>query len=111
MRLRSILSGPIKAMLAYVGWVVIPQGRYGLDVFSDVGRLSREWKYPIDIIFDVGANDGSKIKIARRKFESGKIIAFEPHPKTFYRLRESMKSIENVELVNLALGSEQGETT
>ena len=52
-----------------------------------------------DCIFDVGANDGSKIKIARRRFESGKIIAFEPHPKTFARLHESMKSVENVELV------------
>ena len=72
-------------------------------------KLSKAWRYSIDVFFDVGANDGETIRRARDRFRNCRIIAFEPHPKTFLDLTENIKEAKNVELVNLALGSEIGE--
>ncbi|WP_198164543.1 FkbM family methyltransferase [Rhodoplanes sp. Z2-YC6860] len=116
--MRSVFSGPVKSILARFGCIVVSKecivvskDKYGLDVFFDIERLSKRWRRPINVIFDVGANDGAKIKIAQQRFPAGRIVAFEPHPKTFSRLQENMKTAENVELVNFALGSEQGAKT
>src|SRR5262249_20570716 len=79
------------------------------DAFTDIKRLSQAWQYSIDIFFDVGANDGQTITRARHNFGSCRIIAFEPHPKTFGQLTSNMASIPNVEFLNVALGSEIGE--
>ena len=113
MRLRSLIARPIKRALAQAGYDVVPQSgyyvfprRYGHDAFLDIKRLSQAWQYSIDVFFDVGANDGATIRHARHRFRNCRITAFEPHPKTFLNLTENMKGARNVELVNLALGSE-----
>jgi FkbM family methyltransferase len=82
-----------------------------VDVFADIKRLGRAWQYPIEIFFDVGANDGGTTKRAEHDFRSCRIIAFEPHPKTFGQLRKNATKFPNVELLNLALGSEVGKVT
>jgi len=81
---------------------------YGFDVFADIKRLSQAWKYPIEVFFDVGANNGQTTSRARYHFGSCRIIAFEPHPETFGHLTKNATKIPNVELLNLALGSEVG---
>jgi FkbM family methyltransferase len=48
------------------------------------------------------------ISSARDRFKNCQIIAFEPHPKTFLDLTVNTKDVGNVELANLALGSEIG---
>lgn len=42
--------------------------------------------FPIEVIFDVGANDGGYSKTLRNTFPDAAIYAFEPHPNTFKRL-------------------------
>ena len=114
MRLRPIIARPIKWALARAGYDVFPragcyaisQNAYGHDVFLDIDRLSKAWQYSIDLFFDVGASHGATSRRARDIFRNCRIVAFEPHPKTFLNLTENMKGVRNVELVNLALGSE-----
>jgi len=92
-----------------IKWALHRTGRYGHDAFADIKRLSQAWQYSIEIFFDVGANDGHAITRARHDFGSCRIISFEPHPKTFRQLTDNMANIPNVELLNVALGSEVGE--
>jgi FkbM family methyltransferase len=107
--LRSVVVRPIKWALHRTGRTVINRNMYGYDAFADIKRLSLAWQYCIDVFFDVGANDGGTITRARHNFGGCRIIAFEPHPKTFGQLTYSMAKIPNVELLNVALGSEIGE--
>ena len=110
--LRSFVVRPIKWALRQTGRVVVNQNiTYGVDAFADMERLAKAWHYPIEMFFDVGANDGDTTVRARRDFGSCQVIAFEPHPKTFGHLKERTKKIPNVELLNLALGSEVGAKT
>ena len=49
----------VKRMLAHRGIILERSGdRFGLNPFTDVITLAHGWKYPINTIFDVGANDG-----------------------------------------------------
>jgi len=125
MRPRSLIGAAAKWALARQGYDVFRPAEYGVfrraecDVISkmsygydpllDIEKLSQAWQYSVDVFFDVGANDGETIQCARNRFKNCKITAFEPHPKTFLKLRENMKEATNVELVNLALGSERGD--
>jgi FkbM family methyltransferase len=111
MRLRSLVARPVKWALARAGHDVISQKRYGYDAFLDIERLSQAWQYPIDVFFDVGANDGETIRHARNRFRNCRITAFEPHPNTFLKLTENIRKYRNVELMNLALGSEIADKT
>lgn len=106
--LRSFVVRPIKWALYRSGRVIINRNTYGHDVFADIERLSQAWEYSIEVFFDVGANEGETITRARHNFESCRIVAFEPHPKTFEQLTSNMAKIPNVELLNLALSSEVG---
>jgi len=109
--LRSFAVRPIKWALRRTGRLVISQNIYGVDAFADIKRLSQAWQYPIEVFFDVGANDGDTTIRARHNFESCRIFAFEPHPKTFRQLSRNTTKIPNVELLNLALGSDGSERT
>lgn len=57
-------------------------------------------------VFDVGAHHGDYSKLILKSFGQAKIHCFEPVPTNFERLRRSIKE-HNVELNNLAVGSEQ----
>lgn len=63
-----------------------------------------------DVIWDVGANVGHYTrKFAERVGPSGHIVAFEPSPRTFRMLVESMTDLTNVTCVNCALADFDGE--
>ena len=118
MKLRHLVTRPMKWVLAkagwdvvktYPGWDLIQRDRYGYDPFLDIERLSRLWKYSVRVFFDVGANDGATIRWAKSAFPNCRVVAFEPHPETFLRLKENMRSFENLELVNMALGDKTAE--
>ncbi|HJO92794.1 MAG TPA: FkbM family methyltransferase [Victivallales bacterium] len=62
------------------------------------------------IIFDIGANEGDYTKDIINNFPRVDIFAFEPHPKTFSRLKINTAS-DNVNLYNLAMGDTQSKMT
>jgi FkbM family methyltransferase len=115
--LRSLVVRPIKWALERSGrvvvdrnrYVVLDRNRYGYDALIDIKRLSQAWQYPIDVFFDVGANEGQTILRARHVFKNCAIKGFEPHPDTFIRLTANMQKVPNVELLNVALGSDIGD--
>ena len=104
--LRSFFVQPVKWALARTGRDIVSRDKYGYDPFLDIVRLSETWRYPIDVFFDVGANDGATIRHAQSRLGNCRIFAFEPHPQTFSNLKNNFRGVENVELVNLAVGSE-----
>jgi FkbM family methyltransferase len=109
MRLRSLITGPLTWALPKSGRNVTGRDRYGFDPFLDIDRLSQFWKYPVRVLFDVGANDGRTIRLARNRFPTCQVVAFEPHPRTFLRLKEKMQGFEDLEFINMALGSKSAE--
>jgi FkbM family methyltransferase len=82
---------------------------FGLDPFTDIRRLAGIWSYPINLIFDVGANDGSTAVMALSRFPEARVVSFEPHPTTFAKLNARMAGNPRHRSVNVALGPEAGE--
>jgi FkbM family methyltransferase len=80
----------------------------GQDIFFDIKRLARAWKYPIKCFFDVGANDGASARAALAAFPEADILSFEPHSVTFARLRERVTG-PRFHAFNIALGDKTGE--
>ena len=109
--IRSFVVRQVKQALHRSGRMIVNRDIYGLDAFVDIKRLSQAWQYPIEVFFDVGANDGETTIRARHDFVKCRIIAFEPHPTTFGQLRENVEKIPKVEIHNLAFSSEIGEKT
>lgn len=111
MKLRSLIAWPIKFFLALVGYELISDERYGHNALLDIDRLGKVWNRPVGTFFDVGANDGATIRLVREKFKDCRIVSFEPHPNTFKSLSENTKNQQNIELINIALGSVSGQRT
>jgi hypothetical protein len=81
----------------------------GHDVVVDIKRLAQAWRYQIKCFFDVGANDGATARVALGAFAEADVYAFEPHPTTFARLRQSVSG-PRFHAFNTALGDKRGET-
>ncbi len=65
---------------------------------------------PGDRVWDVGANIGYyTVRFAERVGEAGRVFAFEPSPTNFERLREASSRLEQIQLLNVGLGSEDSE--
>jgi FkbM family methyltransferase len=77
---------------------------FGEDPWLDVDRLAAAWTTPIATIFDVGANVGETSLALHKRFPNARVLAFEPHPATYERLRGNVEG-EGIVPVNLALGS------
>ena len=63
------------------------------------------------LILDVGANLGSSVAFYRRLFPNARLIAFEPDPETFQRLRRRHGHAPNVTLLNCGVGAVPGRLT
>ena len=63
------------------------------------------------LILDVGANLGSSVAFYRRLFPKARVIAFEPDPETFQRLRRRHGRAPNVTLLNCGVGAMPGRLT
>ena len=64
-----------------------------------------------DTYIDVGANIGTTVIPAALTIEDGRVIAFEPHPRTYFYLQDNValnNLCQEVELHNCALGSDRG---
>ncbi len=70
---------------------------------ADVVR-SRE----IDLVLDVGANDGDFARDLRDAGYSGKIVSFEPATAAYQRLANAAKNDPGWDTIQLAIGDEDG---
>jgi predicted O-methyltransferase YrrM len=75
-------------------------------------RLCMALIKPGDIVYDVGANIGyTTLLFSHAVGATGTVIAFEPAPRIFRLLTRSLASMENVECLNLAVSSTEGEAS
>ncbi len=76
------------------------------------GSALLEQILPGDIVWDIGANVGLYTEQFLTKVEgSGKVVAFEPTPSCFKSLTEKLSAIPQAILINIAMGSSDGEIT
>lgn len=66
-------------------------------------------KYQINIVLDVGANNGQFAEDLRRIDYNGKIISFEPTSNAFKVLKETSQNDPDWDIHQLALGRQNGE--
>lgn len=64
-----------------------------------------------EVIVDLGSNAGFSVLFFKALFPSARVVAVEPHPDTFERLRRNTAHLEQVDLVNAAVTNHDGETT
>lgn len=62
-------------------------------------------------VWDVGANEGYYTRKLSQAVESGSVVAFEPSPRTFERLKKQFGQTANVRLENVALADKDGEAS
>jgi FkbM family methyltransferase len=72
-------------------------------------RASLFKAYGVDLVIDVGANDGGYALEIRRLGYKGRIVSFEPLPEAKIRLDEARRGDDRWEAMGVALGDEPGE--
>jgi len=80
--------------------------KLGYDVVhhQDFGVLLRH--LAIDLLIDVGANEGQTRDKVRLSGYQGPIVSFEPHPECFQRLSSRPDEFQNWRRLNIPLGLE-----
>lgn len=88
--------------------------RYSADLWFPGGDIFDCYELPFlregDTVIDAGANIGITALLFRSYVGvSGRVMAFEPHPRTFEYLRSNIKlnGVANVDCFNMALGDSQ----
>lgn len=80
---------------------------FGEERWLDVDRLAAAWATPVTTIFDVGANVGETSLELHKRFPLARVLAFEPHPATYERLRGNVEG-KGIVPFNIALGRTSG---
>jgi len=86
---------------------LIYEGNFELDEISFVNNILKDG----DVFIDIGSNIGLFSLIASNLVgRNGKVISFEPSPKTFKRLEENIElnELQNVKLNNIGLSDKKG---
>lgn len=83
-------------------------GKHGLTIGEERFIQSQLEASETGILFDVGANNGAYARFLRMVCPQAQIYAFEPHPRTFARLRERTVPDARMVLVNSAVSNETG---
>jgi FkbM family methyltransferase len=84
------------------GYDLLPRDRFGADLAQDFRRMYGA--RPVEMIFDVGANEGQTAVELARAFPRATVHSFEPFNRAFDALRRATLPFQNVKPVNLALG-------
>jgi len=69
----------------------------------------RQFDRKINLVIDVGANTGQSIDIFSKLNPECKIMAFEPTPKLFEKLKEKYSGNQNIHLFQMAISDKVGE--
>jgi FkbM family methyltransferase len=101
----SIAKKMTRSFLARRGWALVPKSQYGHDPYGDITRLTEEWGSPVEIFFDVGANEGQTVAEALRIFPASNVFSFEPHPITFQKLKSRFANNSRAVCYNIALSN------
>lgn len=102
-RLRCDLRDHLSRVVYYRGW---------MD--AELENWMRRWLRPGDVYVDVGAHIGYLSALAARAVgPQGRVIAFEPSPESWEKLRDAFDppDFPQVEAVNAAVSSEPGEAS
>lgn len=92
---------------SFIEWQIFFYGQYE----PEIAAIVREACQPGSVAIDAGANVGCHTLImAERAGESGRVIALEPHPRVFDRLRANveMNGLAQVEMLRTAAGDTTG---
>jgi len=86
----------------------MPRGSkvYGINWIEDAARILAH--QPPRAIVDVGANCGQTTRRLTRAFPNADVLAIEPTPDTFQRLRNSMTEYPRVRPIQMAVGDRDG---
>ncbi len=68
-------------------------------------------RYQINVVIDVGANEGQFASELRRMGYQGKIISFEPIASVFEKLKKVASTDRDWDVYNLALGQKNSQQT
>ncbi len=99
-----VVSGMLFLLLR-LGW---GRSKEAVEYIYHLGYLVREG----DVVIDIGANLGYYTRTLSRLVGSeGKVYAVEPVPPIFEVLNANTRRCHNVELMNVALGCENGSIT
>ena len=101
MRSMKVLIRNILHKFGYVLWKR-DYIRFGVEPLLDIVRLGRAWGQPITTVFDVGANTGQFYREVVAAIPEAVVHSFEPHPTSFSRLSQAVKSPSRCYQVALA---------
>ena len=93
--------------LRFNGIAINWKGRHGLTIGEE--KLLRRLAPTLagQVVLDVGANSGDYSRFVAQVAPTARILAFEPHPRTFATLSARVPR-EAVEPLNIALGDREG---
>jgi len=66
-------------------------------------------RHAIDVVIDVGANDGQFVQLIRSEGFRGKVFSFEPVASTYQKLCRIAHADPDWQIINQALGEQAGE--
>jgi FkbM family methyltransferase len=95
---------------SFVEWRIFFYGRYN----EGVARLIERHCAPGAVVADIGANIGcNTLLISEAVGAAGRVIAIEPHPQIFQRLRRNidLNALANVRALECAAGDGEGALT
>jgi FkbM family methyltransferase len=98
-------AGPLSATVSDLSELKVIR-----EVFLGEEYAAPEGQEP-EVIVDLGSNAGFSVLFFKSVYPNARIIAVEPHPDTFQRLRLNTAYLENVHLVNAAVTDHDGEAT
>ncbi len=97
----TLLDPPFRTSDAHL-FLVVYNGCFRRNAYRFEARR------PDPVIIDGGANEGVTVRYWKSLFPSARIIAFEPDPECFARLRENCASLKDVELRQAGLWTANG---
>lgn len=93
-----------KRTLGKLGIQVAGSGKFGINLWHDIARLS----VPMNIIIDVGANIGQWATNCRLENPHAKIFSVEPEPVAYKKLCTTFMADNRHQAFNFALSNEPG---
>lgn len=105
-RRNRLIQKTAKACQSFLCWY--NNATYEQDANGELFVLERLSRFPMQMIFDVGANVGVWTRAARAAFPAASIHSFEICQKTFNTLTHNTKALSNVHCVNVGLGDREG---